>query len=61
MTTDFDGAYDTTYNQGVYKSEGYRGTIYYMPPEIFNRRCITFETDIWVVAAVKACITSGGC
>ena len=47
--TDFDCAYDTTYNQSPPKSEDYKGTLLYEPPEIANKQSISFAADIWNV------------
>ena len=58
MITDFDCAYDTSQARGPPRPEDYKGTTYYMPPEIFNRQCISYAADIWGVGVVMACLIS---
>lgn len=58
---DFDSAYEIAHDQGAPKREDYRYEVYYMPTKISKRICNTFEADIWVVTAVKACIAVVGC
>ena len=61
MISDFDCAYELGYNVGPPKPKEYRGTWYYMPPEIANKRCIRYEADSWGVDTVMACLLTDRC
>ena len=59
IVSDFDCAYDMAFNEGPPKGQDYRGTFYYMAPEIANKVGILYETDTWGVGALMACMISG--
>ena len=45
VISDFDCAYELAYNVGPPKPKDYRGTWFYMPPEIANMHCIRYKAD----------------
>ena len=54
IISNFDCAYDLIYISEPPSPNDYRGTLYYMAPEIARGRCIRFMTDTWGVGAVMA-------
>ena len=56
IISDFDCAYELAYNAGPPKPKDYRGTCYYMAPEIASKHCIRYEADSWGVGTVMACL-----
>ena len=61
MISDFDCAYELAYNVGPPKPKDYRGTWYYMAPDIASKRCIRYEADSWGVGTVMACLLTDRC
>ena len=56
MISDFDYAYELAYNAGPPKPKDYRGTCYYMAPEIASKRCVRYVADSRGVGTVMACL-----
>ena len=56
MISDFACAYELAYNAGPPKPKDYRGTCYYMAPEIASKRCVRYVADSRFVGTVMACL-----
>ena len=60
IITDFDCAFDLIHNMALPTDKDFRGTLYYMAPEVARSSCIRFESDTWAVGAVMACLLADG-
>lgn len=56
MISDFDCAYELAHSAGPPKSKDFRGTTYFLAPEIACQFCIRYEADSWGVGALMACL-----
>ena len=61
IISDFDCAYDLVHDEGPPQFKNFRGTLYYMAPEVASDGCIRFEADTWGVGVVMASLLSDEC